>query len=203
MPKVTYIVSAFNRPQHLRGCLASLQVQTDSDMQVLVADNATDPVMAMRNQGVVRDLYDDRFRYICTDQHLAQPAWDCYWSAEWMIANHADGEWLCFPSDDSYYMPVFQETCIKAAEANGWGLVFPEMLYDRRIHGKYAILNTRAEVCGIDKTGFLMRRSVWPGEWPGKPQQLSASCCDGELVVALVRSGVKWGKVDEILVLHN
>lgn len=202
-PKVSYIVSAFNRPRQLRGCLASLQVQTDESMQVLVADNATDPDMARRNQGIVRDFYDDRFRYICTDQHLANPAWDCYWSSEWMVQHHAEGGWLCFPSDDSIYLPPFQETCLKAAEANNWSLVFPEMLYDRRLHGKYSILNTRAEVCGIDKTGFLLRRDAWPGEWIGKPLVQGASNADGELIAELRRRGIRYGKVDEILVVHN
>lgn len=199
-PRVSYIVSAFDRPRHLRGCLSTLQVQTDGDFEVIVADNG--PMGSMEhNREIVEAMVDERFHHY--DTGIGHPQFDCYWSSDYLIERGwVRGEWLCFPSDDSLYLPPFQETLLKHADVNGWDLVFPEMLYDRRIHGKYAVINSRPSVGGIDKTGFMIRRSVWPG-WPGKNETLGASCCDGVLVEQMVASGVKWGKVEEILCVHN
>src|ERR1019366_3091887 len=104
MPKVTYIVSTYNRPTLLRCCLASLAAQTDADFEVVVADNSPDFNITSQHQEVVADLRDPRFRHIDTDCVKTCIGWDCYHSAEY-CARIAAGEWLCFPSDDSYYVP--------------------------------------------------------------------------------------------------
>ena len=85
---------------------------------------------------------------------------------------------------------------------NNWSLVWPEMLYDPRIHGRYEKLDARACVGGIDKTGFLLRRDAWIG-FPTLGQVYGDACCDGEMICELVRRGVAHGKIEEILVVHN
>lgn len=203
MPSVTYIVSSFDRPRALRGCLAALQVQTDPDFEVIVADRAADEKIAAEHWLIVSEMRDERFRYVHGGQLDAQWSQNCLWFATWLIDNgHTHGEWLCFPSDDSYYMPTFQATCLTRARLNNWQIVWPEMLYDPRLHGRYAFLDARACVGGIDKTGFLLRRDAWIG-FPTLGQVYGDSCADGEMIVTLVGRGVPHGKVEECLVIHN
>jgi hypothetical protein len=198
---VTYIVSTYDRPRSLRMTLASLQVQTDTDFEVIVADNNPTTEWT-RNWSVVDLLQDNRFKHFHTANYANSPGWDCYHSAEWVGNEIASGDYICCPSDDSYYVPVFQETMLAKARAEDLGLVYCDMLYDRRIGGKYSVLNVQPRSCAIDKTGFMVRRDCWIG-FPTKPQTLSSSCCDGEMIEELVRRGVRHGKVEECLVVHN
>jgi hypothetical protein len=205
MPKVSYIVSAYDRPAALCCCLASLALQTDFDFEVIVADNAPTFQQQVFNDTVVMHLADSRFRHLDTTVAKTCAGWDCYHSAE--IANGwAHGEWLCFPSDDSYYMPTFQEKLLSAASAHGWGLVYCDMIYDGRGAGncgQYHYVDVSPRVSRIDKTGFLVRRELFTG-FPGKPSAAPGpSAADGLLVEDLVRRGVPHGKVGEPLMVHN
>lgn len=201
-PKVTYVVSAFNRPDSLPCCLWSLKVQTDPDFEVIVADNAIDPALQQKHQAVVRSLRDFRFRHVNTASQATCPGWDCYWSAEWIVENVAAGKWICLPSDDSYYVPIFQRALLDAAVRHDWKFVYSDMLYDRRLSGTYSPLKVFPSPCAIDKTGFLVRRDAWIG-FPNKPiARPASSCCDGEMAKALADL-VPHGKVPEILCVHN
>ena len=202
MTAVTYIVSAFNRPEALRCCLASIQLQTDRDWHVIVADNGPTPEAQHLNWRIVKSFDDPRIDHLDTAQFSTSPAWDCYWSAEWVVEKVPVGQYICLPSDDSYYVPVFQEAMLAKARSEDLGLCYCDMLYDRRIGGKYSVLNVRPVSCAIDKTGFLIRRDCWIG-FPNKPQTPSSSCCDGEMIAEIVSRGVRHGKVEEVLVVHN
>ena len=203
MPRVTYIVSAFDRPNCLPCVLWSLKVQTDPDFEVIVADNALTPGLQILHTYLVNSLQDSRFRHVNTAQHKSSPAWDCYWSAEWIVEHEAKGEWICLPSDDSYYVPIFQEAMLAKARTHSLKLVYCEMLYDRRIGGIYSPLDVQPVPCRIDKTGFMLRRDVWIG-FPNKPTEGPASSiCDGLMIHDLVTRGVRHAKVEEILCVHN
>jgi hypothetical protein len=178
-------------------------VQTDSNLEVIVADNSLDWKIQLQHSRVVEVLNDHRFRHVNTGKHSSSPAWDCYWSAEWAVEHEACGEWICLPSDDSYYVPVFQETLLQAAAKNGWKFVYSDMLYDRRIGGFYSKLDVGPWRGGIDKTGFLIHREAWIG-FPSKPTEgPHVSTADGDMAKELTVRGVKHGKVAEILVVHN
>ena len=201
-PAVTYIVSAYDRPQALRCCLASIQLQIDDDFECVVADNGL-----QRYQGeharIVAELRDQRFSHVSTAWHSTTPAWDCYWSAEWIMKHGGTtGEFICLPSDDSYYVPLFQEAMLAEARACDLSLVYCDMLYDRRGHGKYHVKAVAPRVCEIDKTCFMLKRNSWIG-FPNKPQQPISSNCDGEMIVELVSRGIRHGRVAEPLVVHN
>src|SRR5690348_12921059 len=99
---ITYIVSAYDRPQSLKSCLASLNNQTNDDYQLIVTDNTTDECMSSIHEEICRNF--NAF-YLNTRQPT------CYHSAE-IGAKFAWGTWLAFPSDDSYYVPTFAETML-------------------------------------------------------------------------------------------
>ena len=141
-------------------CLAA---QTLEDFEVIVTDNS-DPEAQAVNRKLIESL-DSRFDHLSTS-HL--PVSDCYWAAEHAV-KECSGDFLCFPSDDSYYVPCFAEIMLDAAEKNGWDLVYCNMVYDARFNGQhYAAVNVQPMVNSIDKTGFIVRRGWFEG-FPGKP----------------------------------
>lgn len=198
-PAVTYIVSCFERPLYLTCCLASLRLQTDTDHEVFIADNAIDPFVANWHRATA-----DRFGaiYVNTRSHQSSPGWDSYWAAEWVVHNAARGEFVCMPSDDSYYVPCFQERMLTKARTENLELVYCNMLYGRPGEN-YRLLDVQAKVCHIDKTGYFLRRDRWV-DYPAKSTVPGAgSCSDGEQIEELKRQGVRHGKVEEYLAVHN
>jgi hypothetical protein len=212
MPKVSYIVSAFDRPYMLRCCLASLAVQTDRDLEVIVADNSDD--FCGQHQEIVADFCDLRFRHIDTGCVKTCKGWDCYNSAEYVAAlPSVTSEWLCFPSDDSYYVPTFQQTMLYCAEKNGWDLVYCDMLRNddstegRKMTGAqgdyYFHWNTAPHVGGIDKVGFFVKRNLFTSFPDKNTDSQGPKACDGLLIEDLVKSGVKHGKASGLIAVHN
>lgn len=185
--RCSFIVSTYDRPTYLDLLLRSLRLQTCPDFEVLVTDNAVGD-RAVENFRTVIAIGDERFRYIEAKQA------DCYFSAN-VGASQAQGEYLCFPSDDGYYAPRFLEQMLHV----GADLIYCDCVYDG--HGcNYAPLET-APVCGrIDKGGFLIKREKFPG-FAGPAGVERAA--DGWLVEALVREGVSHEKVSGYMWVHN
>jgi hypothetical protein len=196
---VSYIVSAYNRPEFLRCCLASLLVQSARDFEIIVTDNATDAGMRSRNF-----LETMEASMPILDVHVTyhNPRLEtCYHSAEYG-ASLATGKYLCFPSDDSYYVPKFQELMVAEAEAKELQLVYCEMVYNPRLDGqKYHLLNVRAQLNWIDKTGFLVRRDVFAMN--GFKAKDITPAADGYFIDDIVRQGIRHGRYDGILAVHN
>jgi hypothetical protein len=206
-PKCSFIVSAFDRPLHLKGCLFSLAVQTEPDFEVIVTDNA--PLIVggdwFDNEVAVRQMNDSRFIYLHTGLG------DCYQSGD-AGAEQAIGEYLCFPSDDSYYLPTFLADML----ATGADLILCDFIndirvrpigtLDCRIHAcnsveGYTVVDARAELGLVDKTSFLVRRDVFSGFVGNIPGELC--CADGLTVESLVKRGLSVAKVAVPLVVHN
>jgi Glycosyl transferase family 2 len=190
---ISYILSTYHNPDALCCALYWLKAQTQSDIEVIVADNSTDPIMVGRNESAVKRLNDRRFRYYNTRM------FDCYASAEFAV-QRARGEFLCFPSDDSYYVPMFGEVLLKAARQHNLDLVYCNMVMDPRYYNIHWVLDVGPRIAQIDKSGFLLRKSkfvVFPGDI------VSRIYADGALIEELVRQGVRHGKVKDILAFHD
>jgi glycosyltransferase involved in cell wall biosynthesis len=179
------VVSAFDRPLHLACLLRSLQIQSEAHFEVLVMDNS--PIEA--NRQVVEQLGDTRFQYHAT--RLA----DCYYSANYG-AILAQGEHLCFPSDDGYYVPRFLQTMLAASEAD---LIYCDCIYDG--HGvSYAPMDVAPVAGCIDKGGFLLRRDKFNG-FDGPAGMDRAA--DALLIEALIKPGPTHPKAPGYLWVHN
>ena len=171
--------------------LHSLAVQTFTDFEVVVTDNSTAEVQCV-NRKLIESL-DARF-YHADTSHI-QPS-DCYVAANSAV-RECSGDFLCFPSDDSYYVTCFAEVMLAAAERNRWDLVYCNMVYDARFNGQcYAPVNVKPMVNSIDKTGFIVRRSWFEGFNYSKTS-------DGELIESLLNRGIRHGKVPDVLLVHN
>lgn len=194
---ITYIVSFYDRVQQLNTCLASLGAQAHrSTSEIIVCCNSTDDDVIKAAQ--MACLYHDAH---CELTGLIG-ARDCYESAEIIGAK---GDWLCFPSDDSYYVPLFAERMLDAALMHEWDFVYCDMLYASKWtvpEWTYSVMDVRPVKQHIDKTCFIVRRGLFNG-FPGK---LGGAPCeaDGALAEELVSRGVRHGKANGgALVVHN
>jgi glycosyltransferase involved in cell wall biosynthesis len=200
--RLTFIVSAYNRPVHLSLCLTSLILQTEPDWECIVTDNATDPTISAENQWVINSLVDPRISYMHTKTV------DCYHSSE-MAVPKAQGDWLAFPSDDSYLTPCFAEKMLAAGETGENCYVFQgergpldmvccDFVWGRE--GTWLWCEGAPRICHIDKTTFIIRRdNMIP--WPKKQPESIAS--DGHLAEEMMRRGARIGRVMECLVCHS
>ena len=186
---ISYIVSACCRPSHLACCLFSIKAQTHRDYEVIVTNNGQTHEERQATSEVVVSLYDHRFR-------ILEGQWpQCYYSSE-DGARIAVGEYLCFPSDDSYYVPFFAERML----ASNADIIASDQAYSSiKNHPAYYVMNTSPVIGGIDKTGFLVRRSLFNGF----PNKEIGETSDGEMIVSLVAAGATWLRINEVLSVHN
>jgi glycosyltransferase involved in cell wall biosynthesis len=195
-PAISYILSTYNRPLILRIVLASLQVQSDSNLEVIVVDNSTDEAIIAKNKAIIDELFNDpRFSYINTQMKT------CYHSSAYG-AEQAIGRYVCFPSDDSYYVPVFQECMLELADRENLGFAYSGILYNgfHRSH-VYASYPSRPVVGHIDKTQYIIRRELFDG-FAMKDTERNCSA-DGYVVADLVQLGIPYAKHEGVLVVHN
>lgn len=200
---ISYIVSAFNRPMMLKTCLASLTSQvSEHNREIIVTDNTLDIDISVAHS------------FICSYfgvRYIRTMAESCYHSAE-MGAALATNEWLCFPSDDSYYVPLFESKMLNFAAMYNWDLVYCDLIYELHRIGQgqgYKVLDVQPKWCHIDKTCFVLRRHLFES-FPDKGkdglyrENSTSSGSDGYLIESLVaRPGLRHGKVVEVLAVHN
>ena len=193
---ISFIVSANERPHMLNCSLASLAAQTVAG-EIIVTLNHPDEQMNLAHR--LACTYFDA-RWLETGTRGAK----CCYSAAGMGALETSGEWLCFPSDDSYYVPRFSEIILRTAAEKQADLVYCDCLYavgDPKHSPNwrpYSVLNTQPRMGRIDKTCFIIRRELFKG-FPPHPQGYR----DGALIEQLGKDGVKMAKAPGILVVHN
>ncbi len=199
-PKVTFLLSAFDRPHFLWASLGSLIAQSDPSWECKVLVNRQE--MLTPHLQIVRVMCDKRIS-IAYSGDVSNHVWDCYWSAEWAFANlPVKGEWICCASDDSYYCPEFVERMTGVPPEID--LTFCDVLYDRRYGGRRQVLDSQPVEGGIDKTNFMVRRGKWIG-FPDKrtPGGGGTNNADGKAVEDMARRGYKMRKILECLAVHN
>jgi glycosyltransferase involved in cell wall biosynthesis len=195
-PDISYIVSAYDRPESLSCCLHSIRAGTHQDFEIIVTDNAVDKAIAATQRKAVADMRDHRVRYLRSAGKIDVS--DCYWSAEYG-ARQGAGKWLCFPCDDCYYFPRFGAEMLCAAVRGNldfvecWSLL--EMSSGR---------NMEFKAQWTIKSAFLIRADLfWTlGGFPCKPDEPQSMCCD-RVLGERARGAAKGAVLHEVLVVHN
>ena len=203
-PRISFLVSACDRPRCLWASLGSLVAQTLPELEAIVLCNSPDDRLQAEHAAIVQAFADSRLRCV-NSWHDAPGSWDCYHAADWAVAEGlAAGEFVCCASDDSYYCPEFAASLCAAAETQNLDLVYCDLLYDARLGGKRTVLPGLPEVDHIDKTNFIVRRRRWIG-FPTKivGPEACISWADGEAVEAMLARGYRHARVPEVLVVHN
>jgi hypothetical protein len=188
-PGITFIVSAYERPWALECCLASLREQSPNTT-LIVTDN--DP--ERRHEGICT-----HFGALHISTSTVSP-FTCYGAANFAVEIYARREYLCFPSDDSYYTPDFAGSMLRGATDYNLDLVYCDML-DRRIRGYYSVFPVLPRLGHIDKTGFLIRAELFRrlGGFQHRPDPFS----DGDLIERAVTGGATHAKVPGVMVVHS
>lgn len=174
-------------------CLAALRLQvlnSEFDIEMHVADNSDDEIIS----GDIVEICSqfDANYYKCGGK-------SCYDSAT-KVAKKIEVDWLCFASSDCYYVPMFSMIMLEVAVRCKSDLVYCNMLYDPRLHGRgiYSVLETFPEFRWIDKGGFIIKAFRFKG-FP--PHELDWR--DGALVESFVKKGYRLDKAKGVLVVHN
>ncbi len=201
--KISWIIGSFNRPNRMRTCLASIVDQDFSgEWEAVVTDNSDDPECRRKIEELCQ--IDPRVRYEWTHDraltHFPRVDRPSLYDAAEIGVKMTTGEFLIFPNCDSYYPSVFLERMLKKAEADNLDLTYCNVVLGTP-HGPYYALDCQPWACSIDKTCYMIRREWFPEEWPGKVEEYGVS--DGLLVNYLVERGIRHGKVNEILCVHN
>ncbi len=119
-----------------------------------------------------------------------------------MDSTLAEGDWLCFPSDDSLYVADFAKIMIETAVREQADLVYCDMVYkcgsEVNEWKPYSILESEPRMGKIDKTNFIIRRELFKG-FPPHPRNWR----DGALIEQVIRDGAKPAKAPGVLVLHQ
>jgi glycosyltransferase involved in cell wall biosynthesis len=196
--KVSFVICAYERPQHLRTCLASLVGQTETDWDAIVVDNSVNKALAVEQRWLCN--IDSRIRYLHTEPMtvIPGPHIRCLYTATEIGVERTDAEWLCFANDDSYYTPWFLERMLKAAEANDWEFVYCDLVLGGPV--EHHPMMVAPHECQIDKTCFLVKRKWFEGF---KDKVANYHCADGRFVEDLVRRGVRHGRVPQMMCVHN
>ena len=195
-PKISFIVSAWNRPLALNLCLLSLILQEETSWEAIVTDNSTDPDITAKHKEICK--IDERISYLYTAD-IAGIC--CYTSAE-VGATYAKGEWIGFPSDDSFYSKYYASKLLRQAEKDNLELVYCNIVMEGPENG--CVLDCKAQGCHIDKTNFLLKRSRFISfpRCEGEPLAADAPA-DGWLIDELVAQGIRHGKVGHACVVHS
>ena len=204
-PVLSFVVVAFENTRALRTCLSSLLDQTlpPEQIEVIVVDNTPGNAGANQNRELCLGL-DPRIRYEWTAARTVLADASCRHSRCLYVATEigaklAVGDFLCFPSADSYYAPVFAERMLAAAAATD-----SDLLHCDFVHGlpgrKYRAMESACYTGRIDKTSFILRRSCFAG-FPDKHSDYETA--DGLLIEKLVGEGVSRRRVAEVLCFHN
>lgn len=114
MPQFSLIIPTRNRLETLRVSLESALAQPDADIEILVADNASND----GTQAFLKSLSDPRIVGIRSEEPLSM-------QHNWARAlEHATGDWVTIIGDDDAFMPDFVRTAKvvarQDAEIIGW-----------------------------------------------------------------------------------
>lgn len=200
---ISFIVVAHENPSPLRTCLSSLLDQTTTEEEeIIVVDNSVGNTWTSLNRDLCQMSDRIRYEWVAASTEVDKENIRhkrCLYTATEIGAELATGDWLCFPNQDSIYAPVFCERMLAAANKNAWDLVYCDFVLGGPTH-KYFPVNVAPHVCAIDKTSFIVKREWFKGF---QAKWTNYEIADGLFIEDLVKGGIRHGRVDELLVLHN
>ena len=185
---ISFIVSVYDRPWNLKA-LVPLLVSQHGHSETLICDNFGSAESDVAGTQIYR-----------TGEWGAG---GCYESAN-MVCERGipQGDWLCFPSDDSLYVSQFGRIMLETASREKAELVYCDCVYKQGTLDTgwpaYSVLNVSARMGRIDKTCFIVKRELFKG-FPPHPQDYR----DGALIEELVKRGVRHAKAPGVLVVHQ
>lgn len=186
-PRVSIITTVYDRVECLRRCLRSVKhLRYPHIEQIVVSDCPESPTV-------------NAIAALCAEhgvKHIDLPVRTNDWgiSPAMRGLREAQGEFVCFLSDDNAYLPDHFGPLVAAFDADpGLGFVYSSCLYAARLE----LRNCPPVGAGIDLGQPLFRRDILTA-FVGERNPFSGIFSwDWELINALMAQGVRWQHVDE------
>ena len=201
-PLFSVIVGSYNRPGRMRTFLACLVDQTRQEWEAVITDNSDDPECRRKIEELCK--IDPRIRYEWTHDraftNYPRVGIPSLYDAAEIGVGMTTGNWIWLPNEDTYACPWFLERMFEKADE-----LQLEFIYSDFVQGRpdvpHHFFNSSPVACSIDKTCYMIKREWFPIPWPGAVEQYGVA--DGILVNELVAKGIKHGKLNQCLVVHN
>lgn len=189
-PKVSMVVSAFNRPNEIRVTLACFLCQTHQNFEILVVHDGPGDGSVLR---AVESMGDGRIQYLELPENTNDWGNSC---KEWGSLR-ATGDYIGHSNDDNYYAPVYFEALLWPLVTGNGGFAYSDMVHS---HMAYRILDTAPQESRMDGGGWICRADVVKGtKWPDNKRDPHA---DGRYLTELAqRAGAV--KIPHLLFVHN
>src|SRR5690242_1196067 len=200
-PELCCIVSTFEGADKLKCSLAALRLQ-NPPVRILVTDNSPETGYHALGTEMSTKRFDAEYINTSTVNGGTDPCDAANWVCQSWPFDIRE-EWLTFPSDDGYHVPLFSKIVLQtAAEHPEWDFIYWDILYDPRRTGKYEVISVHPANCHIDKTSFMIRTKLFC-EIGGFPPSPDNGWRDAKLAEKLMAMKVKHGKAPGVLVCHN
>jgi GT2 family glycosyltransferase len=197
----TFIVATEKRPIYLSITLNSILLQTDPNWECIIMDEG-------ENESVIPK--DPRFRRIKFNKvrydHTIENRGTLGFLAHDEGLKYANGEFICFPNEDIYYVPTFLDT-LKRLPGN------VDLRYCDWVHSlsSYTVLDSAPSIGRISVCNYIIRKDVignirfgnWFKEKPSMQEVFVFGMADGYFIEALIKKGISHAKAKGVLMVYN
>ena len=115
-PLVSILIPNYNYGKYLRYCLASVEAQTYSNIEVIIQDNAsTDDSYSIIKEFETRSVNGDISFFVSAGRNKRNVGSD---QNSTICANRSEGKYMMFLSSDDAIKPTFVERCVEIMESN-------------------------------------------------------------------------------------
>lgn len=124
MPKVSVILTSYNKPSYLNRAIKSVLSQTYSDYELIIADdNSPNNEVELIIQ---QYLNNEKVKYFNSNvsQQDREKTTRYATQINTAVRNYSTGKYLCYLADDDYYYPHMLEKMINYAEKSGVHVCF-------------------------------------------------------------------------------
>lgn len=193
-PKLTVIIGTYKRHDHLMGMLYSMKNQTRKDWVLHIVSDGDDPEL----EALLAPHLSDQIQL----SFIEGPNRDWGYKARNSILEKCETEYVLFTSDDNYYMPIFVEKMLQAAEQNNLDFVMCKMVHSNEKYIYDRFRNNSPQPFGIDMGQFIVRTKL--AQKAGGFQGLNVMA-DGEFAQRIVMQNprLRIAQLEECLYVHN
>lgn len=177
IPDLSFICIA-DRPDNLRHLIACLRLQTNPRWELLVLDQ-TPRAACLAPVQEVEALGERRLQWYSVP-HFG----DHGQTVKYGYTIKARGEYVCYPCDDGYYVPIFVQDMVSYARMNKWDMIYCNFLLDEMVNlTRYQAYDVAPVIGRVDGGGFIVKpQFVIEDGWGDR-----TGTGDGALVERLVK----------------
>lgn len=195
---ISFICSTYQSPNFLIGLINSLLCQTDPDFECLIMDEG------------------DNKQYVPNDLRFKHYHFDRIWMKHTDGRNRgslgllpsdkgielATGDFVCFPCEDIYYAPKFNELMKLASKQHRADFVHCDFVFGLE---NYTYRKSEPSVGLISRCNWIVKKDkigqLRFANFMATPQMMGIA--DGLFVEHLIKSGIKHVNISNILMVYN